>query len=597
MSGGSADNFAAFTFTVGSGEECSSSEVGIRNVTVTPSTVSPGGTLTVRFEYSGTGPTYPYEYRWVSQTEGGEAITFHVGNVEACLWYTDEFTLTAPSAAGTYTWYVAGYGSSNSTGMSGGSADNFAAFTFQVSAASIKISEILGGRTATIGSFDQENNADSPMRLFVDTTEVWDGGALLPGQYDRQRVRIKVLITPSTLNMANLRVRWELRDPDDPATHADVDNSNNGGDNTGKLHEAGTYWFTKSDHNMAGQANLPAVNENTVIGEANTVITNVNGQNISTAFFNFSDDGGDNFVVRVILVDTKGTETTTDDVSYGYDDSDTLTVWRKRFVHVYAMARHTDDVQIIDPGQGGPNQTCISAGRNGKIDISPLGDDRVVGNTITTGANGICETNASSWYPGSHLANIQDILRTTFARGAATGFDANRSTYIDIVAENRTRTMTYDSGIEVGPPAKDFEEWIDYLKAEAAGGVALQNTYRIIGVRQFTTNDLGDTCHFPNCGVAVEDLPTLGGLNSTAMHELGHALLPYDNQPGQNVDIHNNHTAGTACAGKTANQDEGLLWCPRHARIIRRNVTRAFNALPANGAPTTSTTEATRDSD
>ena len=51
--------------------------VEIRNVSVSPSTMAPGSTFTVSFEFYGTGPTYPYEHRWVSETDGGNDLVCH----------------------------------------------------------------------------------------------------------------------------------------------------------------------------------------------------------------------------------------------------------------------------------------------------------------------------------------------------------------------------------------------------------------------------------------------------------------------------------------------------------------------------------------
>ena len=134
MCGGGYDDNEAFTFQVSQGVQggCAADYVEIRNVRVEPEVVPPGGTFTVSFEYSGTGPDYPYEFRWVSETDGGDDIVCHVGDATPCQWHSDSFTLTAPTTPGTYTWYVAGYGSSFSSGMCGGGYDDNEAFTFQV---------------------------------------------------------------------------------------------------------------------------------------------------------------------------------------------------------------------------------------------------------------------------------------------------------------------------------------------------------------------------------------------------------------------------------------------------------------------------------
>lgn len=293
----------------------------------------------------------------------------------------------------------------------------------------ITITEILNGRKTTVGDFAQEPDPDQAMRLFIDTKENWGGGALNGAHYDEQRVKITVRIEPDDTDITDLYVRWEIYDPDDPATHADIDANANGGDNTGNAHEGAGFWYTKADHDYYkpgadNPKNTPAVDQTTVIGEARTKITKVDGKNLSTIFFNFSDDGGDNYQVKAILVDNEGTDSLGDDTDLDDDQSATLTVWRKRFVHVYGMDSNTDDVQVIVPGngkanadavttgadgicdtakagddveliafgKGKPGEVCVAAGPDGTLDSTAAGDDVVVGATITTGPDGICQT-------------------------------------------------------------------------------------------------------------------------------------------------------------------------------------------------------------
>ena len=129
---GYAEDHESFTFTV---ESPSCDEVEIRNVSVSPSTVAPGAQFTVSYEFLGTGPDYPYEYRWISETLGGAKQACHIGDKPAFQWSSDSFSLTAPSTPGTYTWYLVGYGG-NSTGYcsnsSGVNYDDFETFTFVV---------------------------------------------------------------------------------------------------------------------------------------------------------------------------------------------------------------------------------------------------------------------------------------------------------------------------------------------------------------------------------------------------------------------------------------------------------------------------------
>jgi len=126
--GGGYDDHVAFTFEVL--PDWTATE--IRNVSVSPSTITEGSTFAVDYEYRGTGPTFPYEHRWVSETLGGADIDCDVGDGTPGLWYGDSFSLTAPSTAGTYTWYVNGYGYNSSSGGCGGTRDDYEPFTFTV---------------------------------------------------------------------------------------------------------------------------------------------------------------------------------------------------------------------------------------------------------------------------------------------------------------------------------------------------------------------------------------------------------------------------------------------------------------------------------
>jgi len=54
-----------------------------------------------------------------------------------------------------------------------------------------------------------------------------------------------------------------------------------------------------------------------------------------------------------------------------------------------------DDIQVIALGQGEPDIVCINPGPDTVLDSSPVGDDQTVGDTIVTGADGVCDTTAS----------------------------------------------------------------------------------------------------------------------------------------------------------------------------------------------------------
>ena len=57
-----------------------------------------------------------------------------------------------------------------------------------------------------------------------------------------------------------------------------------------------------------------------------------------------------------------------------------------------------NDVQVIPLNQGKPNEICVSVGTNGFRDTpdSAIGGDQLAGDNITTGADGICNTTADN---------------------------------------------------------------------------------------------------------------------------------------------------------------------------------------------------------
>ena len=64
-------------------------------------------------------------------------------------------------------------------------------------------------------------------------------------------------------------------------------------------------------------------------------------------------------------------------------------------VHAITLINDDVDNQSIAHGQGSPNSTCIQPGSDGIMwTTSPSGDDQISGNTITTGQDGICDTTA-----------------------------------------------------------------------------------------------------------------------------------------------------------------------------------------------------------
>ena len=67
---------------------------------------------------------------------------------------------------------------------------------------------------------------------------------------------------------------------------------------------------------------------------------------------------------------------------------------RSKTVAIILIVEANDDEQRIDKGFGSADEIAIEAGINNILDSSPVGDDKIDGNTIKTGDNGICQTHA-----------------------------------------------------------------------------------------------------------------------------------------------------------------------------------------------------------
>jgi len=92
---------------------------------------------------------------------------------------------------------------------------------------------------------------------------------------------------------------------------------------------------------------------------------------------------------------------------YGSTDTDCFSISDKAFETricgnilsgedgIADTSKQGDDIQVIPKGKGEPNTVAISAGKNGRIDTIPFGNDKIVGNTITTGNDGICNTKST----------------------------------------------------------------------------------------------------------------------------------------------------------------------------------------------------------
>lgn len=118
--------------------------VALKSVSVSPSTVSPGGPVTVTFSFNGTESPWPYEHVWVAAVLRGPFIVYEITDKPGCSSNTGSLTFTAPTAPGTYTYYLHAFGDAQSQPIDldarirtwgGNFPDDWAPFTFTVAAA------------------------------------------------------------------------------------------------------------------------------------------------------------------------------------------------------------------------------------------------------------------------------------------------------------------------------------------------------------------------------------------------------------------------------------------------------------------------------
>jgi len=497
---------------------------------------------------------------------------------------------------------------------------------------SSRLESIKGCRAYVLNDFSQQKDPHKPGRLFIDTTEAWDGKRLNPNQYDKQRVKITVTLSlPPDTTYAQLdnvyRVRWLVFDPDDPCQSKDIDkNGAVGGDNTGNPHEGAGHWFMPAGHEIVwrGQVDIDEQkNEKkkyVLLEHAETKISRVNNQYVSTVYFYFSDDGGDNYRIKVLLTvpTRKGRQAVCS------DRSGELVVWRKRWVTVYAMAR-SDDVQCVLPGATttSENTPVVTAGPNGKLNTTAKGDDIVdqEGKHILAGPNKKCDTDVGHYYPEYHTIFERLTLEQRLARFSAhvnyafaglavlgktlaispIGPSRVRSTFIDVVCVNaqgapaRTLYCSYRQelkGVEMSKYALVHTNYHD-----RAGRPALDHpdaTYQVIGVSSVAGSIRGCSVYDPHAFIDMQDLGLLGStLVQVINHELGHMLFP------ENVDIHYHDPRSTwrvRCVGsvKFGEVPKDNYWCPLHRRILRENCTRSW---PRHDVSDPNPNEETRDSD
>lgn len=177
-----------------------------------------------------------------------------------------------------------------------------------------------------------------------------------------------------------------------------------------------------------------------------------------------------------------------------------------------------DDGQVVVKDKGAPNEICIAPGTNALRDTVPVGDDSIDGESVDTGADGICESStatATSYQStdGSEEA-IRDYLNNHVYNQAVccwiverlpamtVNFDLNRNSKFDINEMNALYSRCEDNSFDanvffVNNPAQ----------VDAFGVSGLWSKRSIV---------------FGNTSPSI---PT------TTAHELGHSVFGLDDNP------------------------------------------------------------------
>ena len=469
----------------------------------------------------------------------------------------------------------------------------------------ITLTKIEGARENDVGKFDQLPDPHNPGRIFLDS--VTDRNIL--ANPDEQNVTAEVLLTPATLDPTKFEVLWEVRDPDDPADHKDVDpndngtptgGNSNGGDNIDKLPEEAGHFFRMANHAIANQMSpgSDGVSSATVIGKANT---EVDGTRRSTVKFHYSDEGGDNYVITAHCVEKESGD------KKSSDETGILTVWRKRMFKVTGMVKTADDRQRIKTGVAGANAISVNVlpGANAFIDSYLQGDDKYTNNAATEvrvgtdiHSNTAANNGGASYYPGVNLAGVRTALQASYASPTA-----NRACYVDLVVEELATNTAYQGVMtEARGTNNNTDEHTYAMTAttyHSGGGnnTHPNNTYQILGMRTFgaIASSLGTSVVDPHIYVNLlihyqlfqDRETTVAEIDQTTVHESGHNVLP------EAITFHAGHSAAPhdKCCG-SASTGQGVQWCPKHARKMRGNVTRSFaNHDPAIDNPAETATD------
>ena len=185
------------------------------------------------------------------------------------------------------------------------------------------------------------------------------------------------------------------------------------------------------------------------------------------------------------------------------------------------------DVQLIPVGNGLPGTICVTEGDNGVRDTAPdpMGDDVIVGETLSTGPNGICETFAEDFTLPSgevgSVAELEDHLNNVIYNQAIVSWD---------ITELASMELNYDLDVD-GVIASDGSEDELIINSTSALVAGFDQVVYLVG--DMETGTLGFAQHGQK--YAFVSIPNHDNSSSTVKdtiaHELGHAFGALEHTP------------------------------------------------------------------
>ena len=181
------------------------------------------------------------------------------------------------------------------------------------------------------------------------------------------------------------------------------------------------------------------------------------------------------------------------------------------------FASFADD-QVIPVGEGQPNAVCVTAGPNGLRDSAAVGNDEVVGETVTTGPDGVCDTLAVDFalesLPLPSIPDLQTFLNATVYDQAVVEWTVTELPPIEVNYDLDLDGELDNNGLEAAP----------IIAAASAMTAPFDNVVFVAdagdgGILGFA--GLGQKFAFVH---VLSHAGTGAKVNTTVAHELGHAF-------------------------------------------------------------------------